>query len=236
MYEVLIIEDSDTEAEALVNHLARYDSDRQVGLHVTRRVSAVDLFNDDEHYDLIFMDIDLPGENGMDAARRLRERDTDTPLIFVTNLARFAIKGYQVDALDFIVKPITYYNFAMRMDRAVRAMHRNERATLAINTTEGISVVDIADIVYVEVRAHYLYYHVVGEEPLRSRGTITEAEKELAGHSFVRVSKGHLVNMGHITRMGAEELVVTGGEVLYFSRPRKREAQATITNYMTGGI
>ena len=236
MYEVLIIEDSDAEAEVLLDHLARYDNERQIGFHVVRRPSAVDLFNDDTHFDLIFMDIDLPCENGMDAAARLRERDTETPLIFVTNLARFAIKGYQVDALDFIVKPITYYNFAMRMDRAVRAMRRNERATLAIATSDGINIVMISDIVYVEVLGHYLYYHLAGEESLRSRGTITKAEEALANHSFVRVSKGHLVNMGHIVRMGTDELVVTGGDVLYFSRPRRREAQATITNYLTGGI
>ena len=236
MYEVLIIEDSDAEADVLIGHLARYDEERRIGLHVTRRVSTVDLFYDDTHFDLVFMDIDLPGENGMDAARRFRENDSETPLIFVTNLARFAIKGYQVDALDFIVKPITYYNFAMRMDRAVRAMHRNESATLAITTSDGISVVAISDIVYVEVLGHYLYYHLVGKESLRSRGTITKAEEALADHSFVRVSKGHLVNMGRITRMGSDEVVVAGGDVLYFSRPRKREAQATITNYLTGGI
>ena len=76
----------------------------------------------------------------------------------------------------------------------------------------------------------------MGGEKIRSRGTIKNAEEGLADHSFVRVSKGHLVNMGHITRMGSDELVVTGGDVLYFSRPRRREAQAIITNYLTGGI
>ncbi len=70
------------------------------------------------------MDINLPNQNGLDAAAALRAFDKVTPLVFVTNLARFAVRGYEVDALDFIVKPLAYENFWFRMDRIIRRIER----------------------------------------------------------------------------------------------------------------
>ena len=234
MYEVVITEDNDAEAKVLLDHIAQYDDDRKIGLHVTRFGSAEEFFDNRGHYDLIFLDIDLPDMNGMAAARKLRADDPRTPIIFVTNFAQYAIRGYEVDALDFMVKPVSYYSFVMRMDRAVRAIRRNGSNNLTITTSGGINVVPIANIIYVEIKGHYLYYHLVGGEELVERGAISQMEETLEGHAFVRISKGHLVNMAHITRMGPEDLVVTGGETLYFSRPRRGKAREIITKYLTG--
>ncbi len=88
------------------------------------------------------MDIDLPGINGMEAAQLLREENATTPLIFVTNLAQYAVKGYQVDALDFMVKPVGYGDFAMRMGRAMRPWRRT-RAHHGTSDCAGTRVVDV---------------------------------------------------------------------------------------------
>ena len=234
VYEVVIVEDSEAEAKVLLDHIAQYDAERKIGLHVTRFTSAEEFLEKRDHCDLIFMDIDLPEMNGMAAARRLRADDPHTPIIFATNLAQYAIRGYEVDALDFIVKPISYYSFVMRMDRAVRAMRRNGSSNLTVTASNGISIVPIESIVYVEIKGHYLNHHLVGGEVLTERGSISKMEETLAPHAFVRISQGHLVNMAHITRMGPEELVVAGGETLYFSRPRRGKARETITKYLTG--
>lgn len=71
-------------------------------------------------YDIILMDIEMPGTNGMDAAEQIRKRDAQVVIMFITNMAHYAIKGYEVGALDFVLKPIQYLNFANKMDRAMQ--------------------------------------------------------------------------------------------------------------------
>lgn len=109
MLRCAIVEDTAQELEHLQNGLKRYSAERALPLNVTAFGNAADFL---EHYcadyDIVFMDIELPGLNGMEAAHRLREIDRQVILIFVTNMAQYAVKGYEVDALDYIIKPAQY--------------------------------------------------------------------------------------------------------------------------------
>ena len=114
MYQIISIEDDPAEAEVLRHHVERFSRENNVELSLTWLRTAADFLERHRPADLILMDIDLPGISGMEAATLLRSYDSETPLIFVTNLAQFAIKGYEVDALDFVVKPVGYHDFAHR--------------------------------------------------------------------------------------------------------------------------
>ena len=141
VYRILMVEDDEAEAENLRACISRYSVERDVELRVTWLRTAVGITRGESRYDLIFMDIGLPGINGMEAAALLRTYDKRTPLIFVTNLAQYAVRGYEVDALDFVLKPVTYYNFRMRMDKALRVMRRSTGANVTITTRDGMRVV-----------------------------------------------------------------------------------------------
>ncbi len=243
MYQLLIIEDADDDAATLAGHIARYAREFSLEFQVTRYRTAVEFIRAKRSFDVIFMDIDLPGVNGMEAAELLRTYDERTPLIFVTNLAQYAVKGYEVDALDFIVKPVSYYNFSMRMDKAVRAMRRNERSHLTVSTRLGVRVVPLDDLVYVETLNHDLVYHLAdddsdseGGEPLRVRGSLSKLEEELAGGAFLRISSSCLVNMAHIRSIQAGTLKLSNGETLYASRAKKRTTLETFADYLGGSI
>ena len=84
-----------------------------------------------DDYDIVFMDIELPGINGMEAAHRLREIDQQVILIFVTNMAQFAVKGYEVDALDYIIKPAQYGPLSIKLDRAAQRWRAADKACRA---------------------------------------------------------------------------------------------------------
>lgn len=243
MYQVLIIEDENDAECTLMECLERYAEEYALEFNVTRHESAVQFIKNKRQYDLVFMDIDLPGINGMEAAVLMRSYDMNTPLIFVTNLAQYAVRGYEVDALDFIVKPVSYYNFSMRMDKAVRAMRRNERSHLSVATRAGIRVLPLKDLVYVESVNHDLVYHLIndsmdeGEErSLRVRGTLSKLEQELGEGPFLRISSGCIVNMDHIRSMQAGTLRMSDGTTLYASRSRKRSALETFADYLGGSI
>lgn len=237
MYRIAIVEDDLEERDALERHLARYGEERGESFATTWFGSAMEFEETRREFDLIFMDINLPGISGMEAAHLLRTYDEQTPLVFVTNLAQYAVHGYEVGALDFIVKPVTYLGFRMRMDRAMRTVRRNGRRKVTLSTRDGMRVVPLADIAYVEVDRHNLSYHLVdGSEPLVVYGSLRGFEDEVAGGPFVRISNSCLVNMNHIRSTRGQTVRLDGGDVLYFSRARKHEALVTIASFFGGSI
>lgn len=237
MPNIALVEDEPEAADVLAAFIARYAGEKGLELTVTRFGNAMDFEMTHQHFDLVFMDIQMPGINGMEAAQLMRTYDSETPIIFVTNLAQYAVKGYEVDALDFIVKPVTYFNFRMRMDKAMRRIRRNASRSIAIGTRDGMRVVALSDIEYVEVSKHDLSYHLVDEEePLVVYGSLVAFEQEVTGGTFVRISNSCLVNMNRIRSMRGGELTMRDGQVLYFSRSKKREAVETITAFLGGSI
>jgi DNA-binding LytR/AlgR family response regulator len=231
-----MVEDNDQAASALSAHLEHFGAERGVRFLVTRLSTAFDL-SSASAVDLIFMDIDLPGINGMEAAQLLREENASTPLIFVTNLAQYAVRGYQVDALDFMVKPVSYGDFAMRMERALRVMEKNAAHTMVLPTANGTRIVNVNDITHVELVKHDLLYHVVGfDQPLRRRGSISGAREELPQGLFITVSQGCFANMAHVTAVLGDSIRLDDGTQLFFSRSRKKPSLETLARYFGGTI
>lgn len=237
MHRILIIEDSDEAANTLQSHIDRYARETGIECSVTRKISAFDLAGGDEaHYDLIFLDIELPGINGMEAAESMREHDPETPIIFVTNLAQYAVHGYAVDALDFVVKPVEYYDFKLRMDKAMRKIGRTEQRSLSIPTDSGFRVVAVADIAYIDVANHDLAFHLANGETIIVRGTLSKTESSLDGTTFVRISNNCLANMAHIREIKGNDIQMSNGDVIWFSRSRRKPALETIARYLGGSL
>ena len=181
------------------------------------------------------MDIGLPGISGMEAAEMLRTRDAETLLIFVTDLAQFAVKGYEVDALDFVVKPVNYQSLSMRLDRAVRILKRREHGSVYLSTKHGARVIPIASLVYVEVRGHNLEYHVEDEQTIKIRGTIAKLEEEMgSARRFIRISNSCLVNADHIRSVDGNTVRMSNGDELPISRTKKKAALEALAAYFGG--
>ena len=236
MYRILIVEDEDAAAQALRQAVERFGAEHGEAFQVTRLSSAVDL---DEHvsgaHDLIFLDIELPGQNGMDAAFDLRAHDTSTPIVFVTNLAQYAVHGYAVDALDFIVKPFTYEDFALRMDRAMRVVRQRASRALTVRGRDGLRVFDASQLVFVDMSGHDLVYHLEGGDTVTVRGSMRGLEEELGGEPFLRVSSGCIVNMGHVRGVADVALMLSTGDTVWISRANKRRCLEAIARHLGGG-
>lgn len=160
MNRIAIVEDDQGYRDTLFTYIKQYEQERDTAFEVTPFEKADDflaVYNGD--YDIILMDIEMPGTNGMDAAEQIRKRDAQVVIMFITNMAHYAIKGYEVGALDFVLKPIQYLNFANKMDRAMQLVENRGSKPVMIQTGTGVKKIDSRDIFYVEIQNHVLRYH-----------------------------------------------------------------------------
>ena len=236
MYRLLSVEDNPDEESLLRSHVARYNDETGAGLSLSWARSAEELDRAGSGYDLLLVDIDLPGIDGMEMAARIRATDPDIPIVFLTSLAQYALRGYEVDALDFAVKPISYQDFRTRMDRAVRVLRRREARLLALEAADGTVFVPATEVSFIEVNGHDLTYHLEDGRRHVVRGSLVGALADLDGLSFVRTAKGFVANMAHIRRVRGTELLMDTGDTLVISRSYKRATTDAIARYLGGNL
>lgn len=202
---------------------------------------SIDCFSDgldfleryDSSYTAVFMDVDMPYMNGLDVARKLREKDDSVPLIFMTNMAQYAIKGYEVNAIDYVVKPVFYGTFADKLKKALKNNERRADYNFTVVKKEGKVRLQISDIYYIEVMNHRITYHTVNGT-VENTGALSRLEKELAPHHFCRCNTCYLVNLRFVTGATESEVYV-GGDALAVSRSRKKAFFTALAEYRGGG-
>lgn len=228
---VAVVEDSDPEAEKLTAYFSRYQAGKDVQFDIVRFISAESFLDKYAgNFSIVMMDIMLPAMNGMEAAVRLRQVDPLVTLVFVTNMAQFAVKGYEVDALDFIVKPVLYPHFVMKMDRILEKLGNDVKRDVVLRSGDAVIRVPVDEIAYVEVSAHELIYHLAKEKKISVYGTLKKAEEEL-GASFVRCNNCYLVNLAFVQSVSGATARV-GGNDLQISRAKHKKFLEELDNYL----
>lgn len=234
MFRAAIVEDSETDRRALQGHLDRYAKESDFALAVDAYDRAETFLGSYKPvYDVVFLDIMLPYMNGMDAAEQLRRLDDKVPLIFVTDMAQYALRGYKVGALDYFLKPVSYYDLKLRMDK-MRLAAGSRRPPIIIHIPgEGDLVVTSEELKYIEIMDKQLTYHTTkGEYSARGQG-LKKLESELSGHGFCRCSSSYLVNLRWCREVTGDEVVVDG-ERLKISRGMKKEFVTRLADVLVG--
>ena len=230
-----IVEDDAEAAKRLCKHLKRYEQERGVEFETTVFSDAVFfLFAYKPGFDCIFMDIDLPYLNGMDGAMKLREVDPLVPIVFITSLAQYAIRGYEASALDYLVKPYSYESLAMTLNRVVARVSTLRTGSIVVKNMQGARRISFDSIYYVEVHKHRLLYHT-DEGVTDVWGSMPDAEKVLPQESFCKCGVSWLVNLRHVRSIEGNFVVVgADGDRLKISRPKKKAFIAALHRYIEG--
>ena len=233
MIRIAIVEDSAEVRDQLVGYLHRYE--RQFGrmFDLTTFADGDEIVTDYRAgYDIILLDIQMARMDGMAAAEAIRKVDRDVILIFITNMAQFAIRGYAVDALDYVLKPVPYFAFSRQLQKAVERLRRRQKTFLTVPVEGGLRRVDVATLYYLESEGHYVRLYTEDGE-LLTAGSLKAYEEKLANKPFVRCNSGYLVNLAQV--LGVQQNTVqVGPYTLQISRPKKKAFLEALTDYIGG--
>ncbi|MCK0472301.1 LytTR family DNA-binding domain-containing protein [Halalkalibacter sp. APA_J-10(15)] len=226
MVRIAIVEDETSYQEQLIEFLRKFQKENEVTIEF-ETYSDGDEFID--HYkaqfDIILMDVQMPLMDGMSAAEEIRKIDSEVVIMFITNMAQYAIKGYAVDALDYVLKPITYFSFSERLIRALERMKKRESSFITIKLKGGMVRLELSDVYYVESQGHKLIFYTK-EGEFTSSGAMKDLEEELSEYHFFRGHKGYLINLEHVDGMNDSYAVVKGSELPVSRTKRKAFLEA----------
>ncbi len=236
MLSIAVVDDEKVFSDRLCRFIKQYERETGAETAVTCFQDGIDITEDfKSKWDIIFLDIQMKHLDGLAAAKRIRACDSDVIIIFVTTMAQYAINGYEVDAFDYILKPLEYPQFVLRMKKAVKEVEkRKNHSFVYLKKWSDWVKVSTDDILYIEVTGHTLKY-VTADETYEKRARIGDAEEELAGQPFSRCSLSYLVNLKRIDRI-SKDTVIIGPYELAISRNRKKEFLQAFTDYLEAGF
>lgn len=234
---IAIVEDEQSACDTLKKLIADYEKNNGGFEFNVAHFSDAAAFSDRESYDfdLIFLDIQMPNANGMDVARAIRKKNGDIMIVFVTNMAQYALESYEVHAYDFILKPLDYDSFALKFARCLNSLsHKLSKREIVLTSGSNKLVAEVRDILFVEVLNHNVIVHLTNGE-FRMRGTMRGMEQQLRGCHFVQCNACYLVNLKWVKELKGDYVVV-GEERLRISHLKKPAFLSEFAKYIGGTV
>ncbi len=230
--KVAIVEDEEKATQDLKDALNRFSKENDIFFQVETYKEGLTFLDEKKDIDLIFMDIEMPHMNGIDVAKKLREKDEKVALIFVTNMVQYAIRGYEVDAIDYVLKPLKYARFSALMKKTLRIIDKTNEAQLVLKTTGGIRKIYFSSILYIEIQDHLLIYHTE-QGDIETWGTISGAEENLPKEEFCRCSHSMIVNFRHIQEIDKDSIIMKNvSKPITISHSKKKDFSSRFHNYL----
>ena len=231
MYEIIICDDDGAFASSLSSMLSRCFAERSLACHITHYpdpAQVLSALERGEPCQLLFQDILFGEEKGIRFAKLLRQRGWDLDLVFVTSSDRYAVAGYDVQPLHYLIKPPREDQLTEVLDRFLA---RRAPQMLSLATPQGEVRLPVADALYFEVYNHVVRLFRRDGGDSSWRGTLQELERQLPAGRFVRVHRSYLVNLEHIAVLGRDRLKLSSGHIVPMGRSDFANVQLALTAF-----
>lgn len=233
MINIAVVDDEEKEQNILIQLFNKLSTQVQEEINVYPFESGEALLDGyDYSWDLICLDIQMKGQDGISIGKSIRLIDENVILIFVTNMAQMAVKGYEVQAMDFLIKPVNYYSFALKMSNVINIINSKKSRNIVLNTLAGWRKISSDNLYYAEIDRHYISYYT-SDGVFRQKASLKELESKLEGLSFKRCNNCYLVNLKYVDAVEKDDLKIAG-KWLKISRLRKKDFLQALANYMGG--
>lgn len=190
-----------------------------------------ELLRYDRSVDILFLDIQMNGIDGMETARKLRSRNFRGFLIFITVLREMVFQSFEVQAYDYLVKPVEEKKFVGTMERLIVSMNNVSEERLLVQKGYERSIVPFADIIYAEIIDRKVYLHLASSEVVDFYDRIENLEERLDSR-FFRCHRSYLINMQYLKSYKNGVAYMEGGKEIPISRLRSKAFSEVILQYM----
>ena len=229
--------DDDMEVLHQMNELLdRYRVERNEDITYAAFQSPFELLTEIEkgiRPDILFLDVVMPGQNGMDVAKEIRQYDTNMKIIFLTSSPEFAVESYAVDAWYYQLKPIRREDFFRLMDSACAACTREQKHSLILRSKSGIVRLELEELVYCEVMGRTLTFHLNNGVVLESMGRLDDLCDQLVEYpNFLRPHRSFLINMEYIANIAARSITMQDGAVVPLPHGKYSETKDRYLSYI----
>ena len=232
MIRIAIVDDEKVIREQIKKLIEKKQTDCEIDTYGT----GEDLLKADSVYDIIFLDIQMDGMNGIDTARALRQKADNTVLIFITSVKEYVFDAFDVATFHYLIKPIEENKFWEVCDRAVLEVTKkkqNPSGQIFIKTRSQSITLEQSDVLYIESRAKKVEIHTK-TNIVEAYAAISELEKQLVG-SFYRCHRGYLVNMAFIAGYENDSITLNNGETIILSKDKYSEFVKVYMRYLKNG-
>jgi DNA-binding LytR/AlgR family response regulator len=235
MIHIAIVDDEIQSQGLLTDYVRRYEKEHGEPFQISTFQDGEEFVEGFEpKFDIILLDIQMDHLDGFSTAKLIRKLDGDVILIFITNLSQYAIRGYEVEALSYLLKPVPYFAFSQELKRSLERLRRRKKQYLTIPGKQGFSRLDVTQIRYIESVKHRVILHAADAD-YSLVATMKDMETKLQGQEFFRSNSCYLVNLAYVK--GIDNIfALVGEDRLQISRPRKKAFLAALTDYLGGTL
>lgn len=236
MFRIAVCEDENVQVEYLKKLLGKWQEESDEKVSVDTFCSAEEfLFKVEETkpYDLLLLDIQMGKMNGIELARKIREQDKTVKIVFLTGIKDYAIEGYEVGAVRYLLKPVKEAEFFDLLDKLFAEVKEQKEEYFLFQTGGTTNRVPFSDILYVEADGHYAVIKTA-ENQWKWKTNFSSLSEEFETHNFFLLRRGLYVNLAQVSQIGKTECVLESGETLPVSKSRYQELNERFIAYYKG--
>lgn len=219
--KIAVVEDDKDSAELIKGYIERFCKENKKPVRIVCFSDGIDIASDyTADFDVVFLDIVMKHMDGLKTAEYIRNMDKKVIIIFVTNDPQYALHGYSVEALSFLLKPVTYFAFSQEFKRCVSKVESDMRKYIVLSTEKGMDRIAIDKIIYIESRDHQQIINTT-ERSYSVYETMKKLESMLPSEQFSRCNNCYIVNLSYVRGIHGDYVLIDGGE-LKISRSRRK--------------
>ena len=230
--DIAVVDDE----KAIREHICGLVEEQQPESRIEAYATGEELLASEKRFDIVFLDIQMDGMNGIEAAKEAREKNADTVLIFITGIKEYVFEALDLYAFHYLLKPVTEQKFTEVFGQALKEAGLRkirQKKQLFINTRNKGITIDADNILYIESISRKVEIHTT-QEIIEAYAALGELETQLGG-TFYRCHRGYLVNMAHITEYKSDCITLTGGETVYLTKKKYGEFVNAYMWYLQNG-
>lgn len=231
MINIAICDDEQVILERIKRLVSEFFHNQNIEIKILLFLSGEELLNSDKDIDILFLDIQMKQLDGIETAKKMRNKNYKGFLIFITVLKEMVFHSFEVQPFDYLLKPIEYDNFKKTMERLVLSIKSADKGNLLIHRGTESSIVSFDEIIFCEIIDRKVYLHLKSANVIDYYDRIEKLEKKL-DNRFFRCHRSYLINMQYLISYKNGFAYMAENHRIPVSRLRNKEFSSVILQYM----